>query len=1323
MSWCMSLLPSYNNLLQMNAQIDWNQLKQNMSSKEISFERFCFHYASIMLKGYGQMTYPYNAAGSEFYLELTQPWEYDGIKYKVGDVIGWQAKFWVNHNDMENSSLTADRRAELKKGFIKTLERVPDLALWIICTPGQFKEDAYSSLRRDLQSESEHTNFTHWHKSIFELSIIGSDSIKYQGLWSYYFGNKTISKDLLDNLTKATLESLNRKFDIDLHTSTTFENQLLSIIDREVALVTLKDKIYILRERLEHYEARWFGEDGEHYDDLSEYGEAFKSAFFDYEKCVLNIAHHIVRLSEKEDVDEMYKDGIQCLVSGRVQFDECATKVQTAIRELPEKEVLNYYFQDIIELKDFIFGFHSYKEVSIEHILKLREARYFPVFAQAGYGKTHFACSLASRQIKNNNPVILLTGSRFRNCSCPQDVFKRVLGLDGMSVSFEELIGALDLLASNYPTERLLIIIDGLNECFPNEQVWADELPLIIKCIENSDHLLLVTTCREKTEYIQKIYGQQSYDKVDNASLLSGIESRNLHETIHKYFRKYDISEESIADSTVFSNPLLLKIFCETNRGRKGFVINGHTLVESMKLYSENLVAKLSINNGAVDRTLQYNISKGLLKLGKILWERNTRAVDYFEDFYPIFKDSSEKLLDEGLCFQVEAFSVIGGEVQFTYDLLAGYHIAKYLVSETKNAAELSALLNTDTVFARLFGSKDELHTLAEDIIRTLIVIVRERENLSLFELVRSDAAFAKILEGLEIMKASDAEQHALRIRLACPLNDGVKKTVAKIAAEKMLDHNSVSGISLLLPAFKQFTREEFDLYFHERFLGYGLLNSSIACIKKNLKVGIFVNDSIFSAVVLSGCFDLKIRHDVLCLIVGYARGSFQNIKELLSECLQFSDPYIREAVYVIIHGAVVGLNNKEDVLSAVQIVAADLNSKPTSHAVLLDYAESLFDYAKTVCQIEVKDNFLLVAKDVVWHVKDSKEISKSGVHDYDFVKYYIRPYSSQSYHSRSIYSVDELTRMIQWRMNYNGYQDDAYASLRESHSDRMRYNQAVVKGVSYKHLRTAHLELVGWLLLNGFVAPEYKHTLRTSEIDIDPSFPSTCKMRQWVTDSLLPRTVEDTKQWLVEDPLPAMGKYLKKASQLGEGKMILLYGYLLQKSEDKEVQFYWRANTRFVSRNTQKKVHLPDIISHSHLLASEIGWRSMVCEEEEIWSDFSTDIFPLEHYEFSGWNQNRAQNRNFYFIADRIRCDCELEFNVQDLTYYRHGKPVTEHFQDTCSEFLYISSEIIEEIERLYDVVLVTDCYAEKIDTSPDDGLGYAQIEEFKSTSYVEMS
>ena len=42
--------------------IDWNQLELNSNNaKEISFERFCFHYASILFKGYGEMTYPYPA--------------------------------------------------------------------------------------------------------------------------------------------------------------------------------------------------------------------------------------------------------------------------------------------------------------------------------------------------------------------------------------------------------------------------------------------------------------------------------------------------------------------------------------------------------------------------------------------------------------------------------------------------------------------------------------------------------------------------------------------------------------------------------------------------------------------------------------------------------------------------------------------------------------------------------------------------------------------------------------------------------------------------------------------------------------------------------------------------------------------------------------------------------------------------------------------------------------------------------------------------------------------------------------------------------------
>lgn len=1304
----------------MVVQIDWNQLKQNMYSKEISFERFCFHYASILFKGYGQMTYPYNAAGSEFYLELTKPLEYEGRLYKKGDLIGWQAKFWLNHNDMDNSSLASDHRNELKRGFIKTLERVPNLALWIICTPGQFKEDAYSTLKHELKLAKPDVNIVHWHKPVFELSIVGSDRSKFHGLWAYYFGKKTISKELLDNLTQTTIESLNRKFDVDLHTTTSFESQLLSIIDGDIAFATLSEKIVVLKERLEHYESRWYGDDGTRCgSDFSKLGVEFESAFIDYENCVLNLARQIVLVGDNDDVDEMYKTGMLCLVSGRKAFDVFASKLQGVIRRLSAdlKQWVGYWGEDILEIKNLIFGTQDHREDSIEYVLKLRSARYFPVFAQAGYGKTHFACSLASKLLDKNHPVILVTGGRFRNCERPQEVLLNVLGMEGGSMSFEDLIEALDLLASNYSRERLPIIIDGLNESFPNERVWADELPLMLKCIEKTDHLILVTTCREKTEYIQKIFGRHTYDKVENASLLSGIEYRNLLETIHKYFKKYDIIEESIADKTVFSNPLFLKIFCETHSHRSGIVINEHTLVESMKLYSDSLVANLSIKDGAVDRIVQYNICKGLRQLGRILWQRNTRNVDYFEDFYPIFKEHSENLLDEGLCFQVEQLSPQGGEVQFTYDLLAGYHIAQYLMSETKNAKDLSQLLNSDTTYKRLFGSQNELHALAEDIIRTLIVIVRERENQSLFELVKGDTAFAKILEGLEIMRANESEQIAIRLRLSSPINAEVKKAVARIAAEKILNNNSVSGISLLIPAFTQFTREEFDLYFHERFLGYGLLKSSFACVKKNLKDGVSVTDAILSAVLLSGCFDLKSRNEILCVMIEYARKNFQNLTALFSECIKFDDPYIREAVYIIIHGSVVGLGNTDDVLSAVQIITSDMINHPTSNAVLLDYAESLFDYAKIVHKIDVNYDALRSAKESAWHTTEFNEIWKSVIIDYDFENYHIVPYSDIAYESHSKYSVEELTNMLLSMMKHNGYNDEVYASLSMSHNESARYNQSVVRSIPYKHLRDAHLELVGWLLLNGQISSEYKQTLRTTEIDVDPSFPSLCQMRQLITNSLLPRAVEEKMQWLIEDPLKSMRKYLNKKAINDDAELVLLYGRVLQKSEEKEAQFYWRSSARFVNREVPKETLRINAIGHSHLLASEIGWRNMEFTEDD-YNDLSSCLIPLHHYEFSGWTENRSKNRSFYFIADKIRQDCGLEFNVKDMTYYQCGKPATEHFQDDSSEFLYIKRELIEEIKGRYNLDFVIDCYAEKINTGNDDvGLGYGAIKQYRET------
>lgn len=527
-------------------KIDWNRLEINSNnSREISFERFCYHFAKIRFKEYGEFIYPYNAAGSEFYLTLRKPLEYEGTTYNVGDFIGWQAKFWVNHNDIENSSLTKSRRQELKKGLRDSLKRNFKLALWIICTPGQFVEDAYNDLKKDLDLVSENIKISHWHKAVFETAFVGENSKRYNGLFNYYFSDKPITKDYLDELTIKSLDKLKKKFDIDLHSTTTFESKLMGIIDKEKIYNIIVKRIRKIKDDVEKYNKRRYDQDGKRKEfDFSFPLGISAMSFYSYEECVLEIANHLISLLNEKDVDVISREGLSFIEEKMHTLKNNANKLNKELEQAPNKKEIayhwNYIAEDIIDIKDQIFGARGNRDESLYHDLQLRKSHYFPVFAQAGYGKTHLACSLATRQMSLGMPVLLLTGNQFCKCNRPQDVFLEQFGMEG-KMSFEDLIKSFDLLSSFYSDCHMLIIIDGLNESFPNESVWRQELSAIISDIKKTHHIILLTTCRDKTEYIQKIYGELSYEQVENYSLLTGIEDFNLLETIHKYFSKYDI--------------------------------------------------------------------------------------------------------------------------------------------------------------------------------------------------------------------------------------------------------------------------------------------------------------------------------------------------------------------------------------------------------------------------------------------------------------------------------------------------------------------------------------------------------------------------------------------------------------------------------------------------------------------------------------------------------------------------------------------------------------------------------------------------------------
>ena len=108
---------------------------------------------------------------------------------------------------------------------------------------------------------------------------------------------------------------------------------------------------------------------------------------------------------------------------------------------------------------------------------------------------------------------------------------------------------------------------------------------------------------------------------------------------------------------------------------------------------------------------------------------------------------------------------------------------------------------------------------------------------------------------------------------------------------------------------------------------------------------------------------------------------------------------------------------------------------------------------------------------------------------------------------------------MIAGRMKEKGYDDEIYAQRESELSDNRRYRQETVRAMPCKQRDSTQKELVGWLLLNGYIEPEYKGTFRTMEVDIDPSYPAFNPLRNLDTRSYLCRD-DAVENWMIEDPM-----------------------------------------------------------------------------------------------------------------------------------------------------------------------------------------------------------
>lgn len=219
-----------------------------------------------------------------------------------------------------------------------------------------------------------------------------------------------------------------------------------------------------------------------------------------------------------------------------------------------------------------------------------------PMFltGEAGTGKTHLLLDAWGRILADSRPGAVLFADQFG----PGPIWPQLAAQLGLpsGISKGELLGTLNACGAAAEDTRFVLAIDALNET-TESTFWSKALPELEAAIRSRPHISLIVSIR--STYVDSVdpEGRRSSDYVHTVHPgLSGRES----EATHLYFEHYQMQVPRHPLLTPeFSNPLFLRLYCETFRGdkmppqgsRSRIDVFDHFLKGSMKLAATNLAS------------------------------------------------------------------------------------------------------------------------------------------------------------------------------------------------------------------------------------------------------------------------------------------------------------------------------------------------------------------------------------------------------------------------------------------------------------------------------------------------------------------------------------------------------------------------------------------------------------------------------------------------------------------------------------------------------------------------------------------------------------
>ena len=1302
--------------------IKWSQFEQNQQAKDISFESFCFQVAYIKYKDYGYFENFYNTPGSEYYLILHT--DCPELKLKAGDEIGWQVKWWFSSE--ENTSLTAKRRKELEKGFSTTLKRHPNLKLWIICTPGSFVEDKFIELKASLSKLKSDTLISHWNKDSF-MNFISEEFNKFDDVFNHYFSTHFIGFEFLNKYSRKKIDYLKTKFDTDLYTPSHYDDEILRTINYRRVLKEIEDKTKYLVDDVEEIEKDKLYTKR----DYSSFKIEYINKAYELLQLVVGTSKEVIRLTSTNMSLEKIKE-LEDILKGHFKkyrvIAEYLNKTLDSSEHLTDKNQHNqiddwhhreYIIPSIIKLQNHLFASKKEDEIkqdSFYDLVEIISQKDIHILSSAGYGKTNIACNICVESLDSNIPAILVLGSSFRKNENPKTQVLEQLEIN-TQYTFKQFLQALNTLGFTKGI-KIPIIIDGLNESKPFDDIWKTNIKDIIKDIQELDYVLLITTCRNR--YVEAIFEEPDITKIPNTKTLSGLNENQRLEAIPKYFEKYNIIPTSWNfNQELFINPLLLKIFSEVNRDSKNLHISLENIFESIERYIHQIEEKCSIVDSSVDKILKRRIRDKIAEYSRNLWENSTREID-LEDFHMIVAPESQtisnsltqKLLDEGLCFQ-KNLSIETETVQFTYDLVAGYAIAsKVLLNNIANSEEIKSRLIELGIEKRLFNV-ETYHPLRQDILMSLLHLLPNRFNVQLFELFENESVLEESYNNIDYFIDNIDGQEKILEKI---LKEERESRNFKILLEKLFENNFKKGIhglgNFTIKVLCSLTQSEIDINWSElirknQYSVFPILAQVNKHYLKSDKNHEGIDQNLYLSFLSTTSSNKSIRSLATENLFLIGKKHPENLLKLASKAISFPDINSIESIVVAICGTVLSIRDKNFTQNCLCFFENQFipNFKNT-HICIIEYIFTIQEFAKTIYNIDFtkpvqffKENFNTnIDKEI------KEEIGESIYHDwhfgldlYDFNKHQVNGIASDDNDNRNTFPSAKCLAIILSNVKAKGYDETVFETINKDFEEDRTYRYGGSRGndnlikYSEKYLWQSYFEFVGYLVLEGLLISEDGKRFRSDDNFFDPTFPRLPRKFQLVTNCFFPAKEDNVQSWINSKDDNFLDDFLIH-NLYTQDEWVLLSLNIAQNGGN-DTRIYLLLSSHLIPKSNIKT--LENLVEsnrfHHHsnsfhqIYAGEINWSNSVISNMADYYDGGLNLMDvMQNYSWTSWTTNRYENPHFEFLNPELSNLLDLQFNTNDLCFYnKKNEQVTKIVWAENSKLYYAKREIIDDLTK----------------------------------------